>query len=209
MIRRHGSAAAVLAATIILAFSCKQEEAVVFDFTRTPVQVVHDMNVVQTDKGKASMRMTAATMQRFSFVKDSVQQSYELYLEGFLVKAYNEEGELETTISSDQARHVTTTGEESWCAYGNVVVTNHIKGQKIISDTIWWNREEKQIYTDCYVRLTSEASGMMQGYGMTSDERARHSRILRPFDSYSIARDSTYEYIDTLNLMGPFLRKNL
>ena len=80
---------------------------------------------------------------------------------------------------------------------------NHIKGEKIETDTLYWNRAEKQIYTDCYVRLTSD-SGMMQGYGMTSDERARNSVILRPFDSYAVERDSTYYFIDTLNQMGPF-----
>ena len=46
----------------------------------------------------------------------------------------------------------------------------------------------------------------MQGYGMTSDERARNSVILRPFDWYAVERDSTYLFIDTLNQMGPFRR---
>ena len=193
---------AVAFAAAILLFSCKEPESVTFDFEQVPVQVVHDMQVLQTEKGAAAMRMHAPLMQRFSFVKDSLEQSYELYSDGFYVDAYTEDGQLETTITANQARHVTTQGKESWSAFGNVVVVNHIKGEKMETDTIYWNREEKQIYTDCYVKLTSD-SGLLQGYGMTSDERARNSVILRPFDWFAVERDSTYQYIDTVNMMGP------
>ena len=97
---------------------------------------------------------------------------------------------------------MTTEKNESWSAFGNVVIINHIKGEKMETDTIYWNKEEKQIYTDCYVKMTSD-SGLLQGYGMTSDERARNSVILRPFDWYAVERDSTYHFIDTVNQMGP------
>ena len=194
-------AAAILLSSCLLS-GCKDPEPVVFDFEQVPIQVVHDMQILQSGKGETTMRMTAPLMQRFNFYKDSVQQSYELYTEGFHVDAYAENGQLETTITAQQARHVTTQGQESWSAFGDVVVINHIKGERMETDTIYWNKEEKQIYTDCYVRLSSD-SGLMQGFGMTSDDRARNSVILRPFDSYAVEHDSTYMYIDTLNLMGP------
>lgn len=194
--------AVAVAAAILLFASCKEAETTVFDFEQTPVQIVHDMQILQTDRGEAEMRMHAPVMKRYSFEKDSVLHSYELYSDGFYVDAYTENGQLETTIVSEQARHVTTEGQESWSAFGNVVVTNHIKGERMETDTIYWNREEQQIYTDCYVKLTND-SGLLQGFGMTSDERARNSVILRPFDWYAVERDSTYQYIDTLNQMGP------
>lgn len=196
-----GMAVAFFAAAILF-WACARDETAVIDFEQTPVQVVHGMSMLQTDKGEATMRMHAPVMKRYSFTRDSVAQSYELYTDGFFVDAYTEQGELETTIVSEMAKHVTTPGQESWSAFGNVVITNHIKGQRMETDTIYWNREEKQIYTDCYVRLTSD-SGLMQGYGMTSDERAANAVILHPFDWYAIDRDSTYTYVDTVNLMGP------
>lgn len=199
--------AAALAAAILLFTSCKEPEAPLFDFEQTPVQVVRDMQILQTDRGEAEMRMHAPLMKRYSYEKDSVLHSYEFYPDGFYVDAYTENGQLETTIVSDQARHVTTEGQESWSAFGNVVVTNHIKGERMETDTIYWNKEEHQIYTDCYVKLTND-SGLLQGFGMTSDERARNSVILRPFDWYAVERDSTYRYVDTVNQMGPYQKKN-
>ena len=193
---------AVALAAAVLLFACAKPESSDINFEEVPVQIVHDLQVLQTDTGEATMRMHAPVMQKFDYYKDSLQQSYEFYPEGFFVDAYTENGELETTIVSQQARHVTTEGRESWSAFGDVVIINHIKGEKMETDTIYWNRAEKKIYTDCYVRLTSD-SGLMQGYGMTSDERARNSVILRPFDWYAVERDSTYSYIDTMNFMGP------
>lgn len=191
---------------LVLVSSCKEEEPVVFDFEQTPVQSVRNMKILQSDQGRAEMRMEAPLMQRFSFTKDSLQQSYEFYPEGFFVSAYTEQGELETTITSNQAKHITTPGQESWSAFGDVVIINHLKGEKMESDTIYWNREEKQIYTDCYVRLSSDG-GLMQGYGMTSDERARDAVILRPFNTYAVEHDSTYFFVDTINVVGPQQRK--
>jgi len=195
--------AAAFAVAILLSLtSCDKEESEIYDFEQTPVQVIHDMSVLQTEGGEAVMRMRAPLMQKFDYVKDSLHQSYELYPDGFFVDAYTENGELETSIVSKQAKHITTKDQESWSAFGDVVIINHLKGEKIETDTLFWNRAEKQIYTDCYVRLSSE-SGLLQGYGMTSDERARNAVILRPFDWYAIERDSTYTYNDTVNFVGP------
>lgn len=194
--------AATCLAAIVLFQGCSPKEEEPIDFSVTPVQTVDSMVVLRADNGNASMRMTAPLMERYDYRADSVDVSFELYKGGFNVYAYTADGELETTIVAQEARHNTVSDAESWCAYGDVVIINHLEGQKIETDTLYWNREEQSIYTDCYVKLTSY-SGMMQGYGMTSDERARNSIILKPFDSYSVARDSGDVYVDTVNILGP------
>ncbi|MBP9992177.1 MAG: LPS export ABC transporter periplasmic protein LptC [Bacteroidales bacterium] len=194
--------AATCLAAIVLFQGCSPKEEEPIDFSVTPVQTVDSMVVLRADNGNASMRMTAPLMERYAYRADSVDVSFELYKGGFNVYAYTADGELETTIVAQEARHNTASDAESWCAYGDVVIINHLEGQKIETDTLYWNREEQSIYTDCYVKLTSY-SGMMQGYGMTSDERARNSIILKPFDSYSVARDSGDVYVDTVNILGP------
>lgn len=195
-------------ALLFVLASCREEpETEPIDLETVPVQVVHDMNVLKSDNGSVTMRMNSPLMERFEFVKDSVRQSYELYTGGFTVNAYTADGSLETNVTADAAKHVTTPGNESWSAFGNVVITNYIKGERMTSDTIYWNQEEKKIHTDCYVKL-SAPQGMMQGYGMESDEMARNAIILRPFDSFTVMQDSTATEatIDTLNIMGPLPR---
>ena len=193
---------AVAVTTFVI--SCKGEEHTdPVDLSKIPVQSVADMNAVQTRNGLLQMRMEAKLLQRF---KNDVE-SYELFPDGFDVYAYNEEGQLETQIKSDIAKH-TTTGEgknkvEKWEAFGNVVISNFIKGERLETDTLYWDREQGRIYTHCFVRMYTP-QGFMQGYGLDSDERARNANILKPFDSYGIIKnDSTKTYIDTVNFIGP------
>jgi len=199
----HIIATSCLAVAIIFLCSCHVDAVYpAIDKELTPVQQVHDMMVVASDNGAVTMRMSAPLMQRFQFVRDSTEQSYEYYPETFNVDAYTVDGQLETNIHSKCAKHITTKSAESWSAFGDVVITNYIKGQVMTTDTIYWNREEKKIYTDCYVKLDSP-QGLMQGYGMESDERANNCVILNPFDSYTPLNGSDEEVIDSINFLGP------
>ena len=190
-------------AVATIAISCgNQLDSIDADkITDAPEQVVLDMDAAQTENGMVQMRMRAPRMERHELEDD---ESYELFPDGFMVLAYNEEGLLETKIVSNQAKHTIKKRKEQWSAYGNVVIFNYINGQRITTDTLYWDREKKEIYTDCYVTLSSP-DGFMQGYGLVSDERATNAQLLRPFDGYAIiSEDSTGNaYQDTVNFIGP------
>ena len=122
---------------------------------------------------------------------------------------YTDDEVLESTIVSDEASHYTYKGsrEEIWKAYGNVVVKNLVNNQTMESDTIYWDQSKKEIYTDCYVRMYSP-DGLIQGYGMRSDERARNAIVLNPFNNFGVVvKDSTEVIIDSVNFIGPLLEK--
>ena len=190
-------------AVALVVYSCKSKLDVAdkLDLSLTPLQRVDSMYIVQTDKGKLIMRAFAPIMERYE--TDSL--SYELFPEGVEVYAYTDDNVLESTITANEARHDTGKGSNSeiWKAYGNVVVKNLVKQETMESDTIYWDRAKQEIYTDCYIRMYSP-SGFMQGYGMRSDERARNSVILRPFNSFGVVvQDTTQVIIDSVNFIGP------
>ena len=174
------------------------------DLEATPVQTVDDMFVVQTENGLLQMRLESPLMERYE--NDSL--SYELFPKGLAVYGYNEEGLLETELTSDNARHLNyKDGRESWEAFGNVVVKNIINQERMETDTLYWDRKNEKLYTDCYVKLYSP-DGFMQGYGMESDQRARESVIKRPFNSFGyVNQDTTAVKIDSVNFIGPLLKK--
>lgn len=161
--------------------------------------------MLQTRNGDVQMRMETDCLQRFD--NDSI--SYEVFPKGINVFSYTEDGVLESTIVSDMARHEKDkrTNSEIWMAFGNVVVKNIVNRQTMETDTLYWDRKNKEIYTDCYIRMYSP-DGFMQGFGMRSDERARNSIILRPFNSYGVVvKDSTEIIVDSVNFIGPLLKK--
>ncbi len=188
-------------ATIAVSCANKLRSVDADQISSAPTQVILDMNAAQTENGVVQMRLVAPRMERYELGTD---ESMELFPEGFNVLAYNEEGLLETQIVSDKAEHKVSGDTEQWSAYGNVVITNYLEGQRLMTDTLYWDRERQKIYTDCYVRLYSP-QGFMQGYGMESDERARDAQLLRPFDGYGIISNDTTGrvYEDTVNFIGP------
>lgn len=187
-------------ATFVVSCGDKIASGELLDLTKVPLQTVDSMYAVQTRNGLLQMRMEAAVMERYR----NDEESYELFPQGFSVYAYDADGVLETHISSRAARHTTTRNDEKWAAYGEVVILNYVKGERMETDTLYWDRQNQKIFTDCFVKLYSP-DGFMQGYGMESDEMARNAQILRPFDSFGIIRDSTETsgYRDTVNFIGP------
>ncbi len=197
-------ATAIAVAFVLYSCNGKLAKTGAVDLENAPVQTVDDMYIVQTENGGLQSRVEADRMERYK--RDSL--SYDLFPDGIAVYAYTDEGLLETEITALEARHLEyTDGKEIWEAYGNVVIKNLINQEVMRTDTIYWNRADELIYTDCFVQLESP-KGFMQGFGMESDQRARHSIIKRPFDSYGyVEQDSTAVQIDTANFIGPFMRQ--
>ena len=137
-------------------------------------------------------------------------RTYELFPKGLHAFAYTEGDKLETILHSDNAKHFKSkkNDNEYWSAFGNVVVQNVINQQTLETDTLYWDQANKEIYTDCYVRMFS-SDGFIQGFhGMRSDEMARNVRIFKAFDSdVVIVQDSTKVVIDSVNFIGPLLKK--
>ena len=187
--------------------SCRGTDADIppIDFSSVPVQTIEGMVARRYQKANMNYDMRAGRMERYDYVLDGTHYTYELYLGGFEVLGYTEDGLLETQINADEARHDTMAGQEQWLAYGNVHIQNLMKGEHSLTDTIYWDREHKKIYTDCFIQMYSP-QGLMQGYGMESDEKADNAIIRHPFDSYGIDRDSTYFYFDSVNFVGPLQR---
>ena len=197
---------ATASAVAFVVYSCKGKlaEAESLILEDTPVQTVDNMFIIHSENGKIQLRMEADLMERYE--RDTV--SYELFPKGFAVYGYTDNELLETEIVSDKARHLKyKDGREKWEAFGNVVVRNLIKQEVMETDTLYWDQKNEKIFTDCYVRLYSP-DGFMQGYGMESDQRARNSIILKPFNSYGIiVQDSTAVLTDSVNFIGPLLKK--
>ena len=197
-------ATAVAVAFVVYSCNGKLAEAETISLADAPVQVVDDMFIIQSKNGDMQMRAQAPRMEKYE--KDSL--SYELFPEGFFVYGYTEDGLLETEIVADNAKHQKhENGEETWEAFGNVVVKNLIKQEVMETDTLYWDQQNEKIYTHCYVRMYSP-DGFMQGYGMESDQRARDTELFNPFNHYAImSQDSTKVIIDSVNFIGPLQKK--
>ena len=197
---------ATASAVAFVVYSCKGKlaEADAVNLGETPVQSVNDMFIVQSENSTMQLRAEAPLMERYE--NDSL--SYELFPKGISVFGYTDDGLLETEITADNAKHLYyKDGRETWEAFGNVVVKNLINQETMETDTLYWDQKNEKIYTHCYVRMYSP-DGFAQGYGMESDQRARDTELFNPFNNYAImSQDSTKVVIDSVNFIGPLLKK--
>ena len=197
---------ATASAVAFVVYSCKGKlaEAEAVNLGETPVQSVDDMFIVQTENSIIQLRAEAPLMERYE--NDTL--SYELFPKGISVFGYTEDGLLETEITADNAKHLYyKDGRETWEAFGNVVVKNLINQETMETDTLYWDQKNERIHTHCYVRMYSP-DGFAQGYGMESDQRARNTELFNPFNNYAImSQDSTKVVIDSVNFIGPLLKK--
>ena len=197
--------AAAVAIVVLLSLRKGKADGERIDFSKVPMQTVDDMFAVKTKNGVVVMRIEADKMLRY----ETDTTTMELFPDGFSVYSYTDDGLLETIMLSDQARHITfkSSNGEEWQAFGNVSIQNIIKRETMETDTIYWDQRVHQIYTDCYIRMYSP-DGFMQGYGMRSDDKARNAIIKKPFNSYSVVvKDTTAVLVDSINFIGPFLKK--
>ena len=196
----------VVVASIVVSCKSKIKEADKINMDETPMQTVREMFAVNTKNGLVTMRMEAPLMQHF----ETDSTSEDVFPEGLEVYGYNEEGLLETVIVSNEASHLTgKKGDrtEKWSAFGKVVIHNVINLETMETDTIYWDQQNNEIYTDCYVKMYSP-DGFMQGYGMRTDDHARNSILRQPFNSYGVAvQDTTVVIVDSVNFIGPFPKK--
>ena len=151
---------------------------------------VYNMNAIEIKFGKVSGSLEAPLMKTYSLLAEP----FEIFPNGIKAKGYTIDNQLETEIAADVAIHRSHSERERWEVYGNVVIINHLKNEIVKTDTLYWDRVDKRIYTHCFVKMTSP-QGLMQGFGMESDERASNVTILRPFDSYGIiVRDTVPQF---------------
>jgi LPS export ABC transporter protein LptC len=201
----------MLAITTVVAsivVSCKNKigEAERLDLSKTPTQQTFDMFAVQTENGAVEMRLEAPLMEHY----DTDSASFDTFPKGISVFGYTKEGLLESIILADDARHIVPKDrnkDETWEAFGNVILHNVIEQETMETDTIYWDQAKKEVYTDCYVKIYSR-QGFLQGFGMRSDDHVRNSILYRPFDGYGVVvQDSTAVIIDSVNFIGPFPKK--
>jgi len=149
---------------------------------------VHDLDVVYTEYGNTKTLLKAPLLQRYMFL----EEPYSIFPKGFFVQLFDADSQLESQITADYALYKEKP-VELWQAVGNVVVINFQKQQTLTTDTLYWNRPTKSIYTYSPVRIET-TDGLIQGRnGMTSDEH---------FSTYEIRNvgDSSYYYFENKNV---------
>jgi LPS export ABC transporter protein LptC len=88
------------------------------------------------------------------------------YPEGLTVYNYNANMEIESKMSANYG--ISYEKKEEVMVRDNVILVN-IKGEKLNSEELWWNRQSKKITSDKFVKVTTIDEEII-GYGFDANE---------------------------------------
>lgn len=126
----------------------------------TPEYLSKNTTTFFTEATKPKMKMVAETQMRFS-------DGNEHYPDGIDITTYDEEGKVQSTLVADSAIYYYK--ENVYTALGNVVLIDKQKNQKLESDTLNFNKDNGDVYTDARVKITSDDL-LMYGKGLKANQ---------------------------------------
>lgn len=158
-----------------------QEVREVTESRRIPLEVQENLHVRYTDSTQLRMEIEAPVAESYPNLKEPQRE----FPEGLKVRFYNKNGELSSRLRADYALQLIDEGR--WEARGNVVVINK-EGEKLQTEKLFWDSRREKIYTDAFVRLTTEDEVIL-GNGFEADQNFEQYEIKEVTGTLTIEED--------------------
>lgn len=164
-------AIATLIVLSILILSCENKIPVIpkAEILTLPSLTGRDIRTVLSDSGRVQLIMTSPLIEKY----DKADPPYTDFRHGIKVVFFNSRND-SVRVTSKYAK---CTNNNLWELRDSVVVINEAN-EKLETELLFWNQEKDHIYTDRFVKMTSEDQ-VSQGIGFESDSHLTKRRIFK------------------------------
>jgi LPS export ABC transporter protein LptC len=171
MSKRFSAISSILIPIIAL-LSCENKIPVIpkSDLITLPSLSGKGLTTMLTDSGRIQLTMTAPTMEQY----DKTDPRYAEFRNGIKVIVYNGK---KNPVSTVTAKYAKCTNNNLWELRDSVVVIDETN-EKLETELLFWNQEKDLIYTDRFVKITSE-NEVTQGIGFESDSHLINRKIFK------------------------------
>ena len=121
-----------------------------------PDMTAKNFEVLYSDSARLHMRITAPMIKSFS----SAEEKRDEFPEGIHVWFYEKTGEMKAEITANWARHDAET--KIWEARNNVVL-NSAQGQRLETEQMFWDSQQRIVYSNKYTKITQSNGAMASG----------------------------------------------
>ena len=115
---------------------------------------------------------------------DKAEPPYAEFRNGIKVVFYNGKDSAQAKVTS---RYAKCTNNNLWELRDSVVVVND-KDERLETELLYWNQEKDLIYTDRFVKITSEDQ-LTQGIGFQSDSHLNRRKIMKVTGTYTLKNE--------------------
>jgi LPS export ABC transporter protein LptC len=159
----------VILSTIVL--SCENKIPVIpkSDLLTLPSLTVKNDRTIISDSGRVQLIMSFPILEKY----DKADPKYSEFKSGIHVVLFNTAND-SVIVTSKYAKN---TNDNLWELRDSVVVINE-NNEKLETEVLFWNQEKDLIYTDRFVKMTSEDE-VMQGIGLETNSHLNPRRILK------------------------------
>ena len=155
----------------MMILSCENKIPVIpkSDLLTLPSLTVRDFKTVLNDSGRVQLIMSSHLVEQY----DKADPRYDEFKSGIKVVLFNNKND-SVRVTSKYAK---CTNNNLWELRDSVVVINE-NNEKLETEVLFWNQEKDLIYTDRFVKMTSEDE-VIQGIGFESDSHLTKRKILK------------------------------
>lgn len=172
---------------VIFQISCsnpKQEEIeAVEDRSKIPGLTVNKVTTVISDSGRTKYRIAAEEMKVF----DRSSEPYWEFKRGIYFERFDEKMKIDANFRSDYAKYLER--KKLWEFKGKVKAIDQ-EGKMLETEQLFWDENDKRLYSDKYVKITLPNNVMEGGMGFEADERMTWWKIKRVQGDMYISDDS-------------------
>lgn len=118
-------------------------------------------------------------------VFDEVDTPYWRFPKGIYLQKFDRSFRVIATVAADSARYFKA--ERLWRLDGNVEM-HKAPADLFLSQQIYWDERQSEIYTDSFIHIEN-ATHVLEGHGMISNDRLTAYRIIRPTGIFPIEED--------------------
>ena len=155
--------------------SCENDIKTVSQLTiidSLPVETVRDIEVIQSDSGKITFKLTSPELNRYEG-----PDPYMEFPRGFKIIFFDSAMQIKSQLTGNYG--VSYEKRKIMEAKNNVEVINYQRNEKLNTEHLIWDQKQKLIYSDVFVKVTSPDRTIFGENGLEADER---------FDSWKLKK---------------------
>jgi LPS export ABC transporter protein LptC len=156
---------------ILISSACERKVDTIkkTDILSLPSVTGKDIQTIFDDSGKVQLILITPLMQSY----DNAESPYTEFKSGIKVIFFEGHKDTVATVSAKYAKY--TDKDKIWELKDSVVVIGETK-DKLETEQLFWDQDKDIIYTDRFVKITSEDQIVM-GTGLVSDSRLTRRKI--------------------------------
>ena len=123
-----------------------------------------NIRVIYSDSAKVKVQIMAPTYEQYP----NAERPYMEFPDGMQVYFYDDSLQMESEITSEYAIYYIE--ERLWHATGNVVARHFVDGDALYTEELFWNENEKRIYSDSYTKVHNEENVLYGSRGFRANQ---------------------------------------